>query len=158
MRAERCVVDTNVLISALLKPSGPPAEVLDAIRTAGGVLLFSDETFAELTLRLMRPKFDRYVDQALRWRFLPDLGLRQGGSRSQLTSMPVAIRTTTSSSGQQSMGRPIVSSAATPTFWCSTHSKMLRSLRLGPSSRRCGTPTEDELTPPGATEGLVRNP
>ncbi|MGH6904393.1 MAG: putative toxin-antitoxin system toxin component, PIN family [Geminicoccaceae bacterium] len=37
------------------------------------MLLFSDETFAELTSRLMRPKFDRYVDRALRQRFLSDL-------------------------------------------------------------------------------------
>ena len=73
MRAERCVVDTNVLISALLQPSGRTAEVLSAIRAAGGVLLFSDETFAELASRLLRPKFDRYVAPATRQRFLGDL-------------------------------------------------------------------------------------
>ena len=73
MRAERVVVDTNVLISALLQPSGRTAEVLEAIQTAGGVILVSDETFAELASRLMRPKFDRYVDQATRQRFLSDL-------------------------------------------------------------------------------------
>lgn len=72
MKAERCVVDTNVLISALLQPSGRTTEVLHAVRTPG-VLVFSDETFAELAARLMRPKFDRYVDQALRQRFLSDL-------------------------------------------------------------------------------------
>ena len=59
MRAERVVVDTNVLISALLQPSGRTAEVLEIIQAAGGVILFSDETFAELASRLMRPKFDR---------------------------------------------------------------------------------------------------
>jgi putative PIN family toxin of toxin-antitoxin system len=73
MKAERCIVDTNVLISALLQPSGRTAEVLNAIRAAGGVLIFSDETFAELASRSMRPKFDRYVDQALRHRFLSDM-------------------------------------------------------------------------------------
>lgn len=73
MRADRCVVDTNVLISALLRPSGPTAEVLPAVRAAGGVLLFSDETFGELASRLMRPKFDRYVSEAMRQRFLADL-------------------------------------------------------------------------------------
>jgi predicted nucleic acid-binding protein len=51
MKAERWVVDTNVLISALLQPSGRTAEVLDALRAAGGVLVFSDETFAELASR-----------------------------------------------------------------------------------------------------------
>jgi uncharacterized protein len=73
MRAERCVVDTNVLISALLQPSGRTGEVLDLIRAAGGVLIFSDETFAELTTRLMRPKFARYADHAIRQQFLSDL-------------------------------------------------------------------------------------
>jgi putative PIN family toxin of toxin-antitoxin system len=72
MKAERCVVDTNVLISALLQPSGRTAEVVEAIR-AGGTLVLSDETFAELASRLMRSKFDRYVDRALRQRFLSDL-------------------------------------------------------------------------------------
>jgi predicted nucleic acid-binding protein len=48
MRAERCVVDTNVLISALLQPSGRTGKVLEAIRATGGVLIFSDASFAEL--------------------------------------------------------------------------------------------------------------
>lgn len=37
------------------------------------MLLFSDETFGELASRLMRPKFDRYVSEATRQRFLADL-------------------------------------------------------------------------------------
>ena len=61
MRAERVVLDTNVLISAALIPSGMPRRVVDSIFTANGVLLFSDETFAELRTRLLRTKFDRYV-------------------------------------------------------------------------------------------------
>jgi putative PIN family toxin of toxin-antitoxin system len=73
MTAERCVVDSNVLISALLQPSGRTAEVLAEIRAAGGVLLFSDETFAELASRLLRPKFDGYVDRPTRQSFLADL-------------------------------------------------------------------------------------
>lgn len=73
MKAERCVVDTNVLISALLQPSGRTAEVLRAIGAAGGVLLFSDETFAELQSRMLRPKFDRYIVPETRQRFLADL-------------------------------------------------------------------------------------
>jgi putative PIN family toxin of toxin-antitoxin system len=73
MRAERCVVDTNVLISALLQPSGRTGKVLEAIRATGGVLIFSDASFAELVSRLARPKFDRYVDRGIRQRFLSDL-------------------------------------------------------------------------------------
>ena len=61
MKAERVVLDTNVLISAALRPEGPPRAVIDAVRMENGVLLFSDETFDELRSRLRRPKFDRYV-------------------------------------------------------------------------------------------------
>ena len=61
MKAERVVLDTNVLISAALRPQGLPRAVLDAVRAVNGVLLFSSETFDELRSRLHRPKFDRYV-------------------------------------------------------------------------------------------------
>ncbi|TVQ37755.1 MAG: putative toxin-antitoxin system toxin component, PIN family [Geminicoccaceae bacterium] len=73
MKAERVVIDTNVLISALLQPSGRTAAVLEAIRDANGMLLFADETFDELATRLMRPKFDRYVEVATRQRFIADV-------------------------------------------------------------------------------------
>ena len=66
MRVERVVLDTNVLISAALIPSSTPRRVVDAIFTANGVLLFSDETFAELRTRLQRTKFDRYVSSQSR--------------------------------------------------------------------------------------------
>ena len=58
MSAERVVFDTNVLISATLLPRGTPRAALDAVRTASGVLLFSDETFQELHTRILRRKFD----------------------------------------------------------------------------------------------------
>jgi len=69
----RFVVDTNVLISALLQPSGTTADVLTAIRARSGVLLVSDQTFEELVSRLMRAKFDRYVETSLRRQFLADI-------------------------------------------------------------------------------------
>ena len=61
MKAERVVLDTNVLISAALRRDGRPRAVVDAVREERGVLLFSDETFDELRTRLLLPKFDRYV-------------------------------------------------------------------------------------------------
>lgn len=61
MRVERVVVDTNVLISAALRPKGPPRAVIDMVRTANGVLLFSNDSFHELQSRLLRARFDRYV-------------------------------------------------------------------------------------------------
>ena len=73
MKAERVVADTNVLISAALRRDGPPRALLDAVRSANGVLLFSDETFAELQTRLGRRKFDRYVSREARAIYLTQL-------------------------------------------------------------------------------------
>ena len=73
MRVERVVLDANVLISAALSPKGAPREVVEAVRSAGGVLLFSRETFDELRTRFLRPKFDNYVCQEGRAAYLAQL-------------------------------------------------------------------------------------
>jgi len=73
MRVDRAVVDTNVLISAALRPSGPPRRVVESIRDNNASLLFSDGTFAELQTRIQRPKFDRYVSTNLRDEYLLQL-------------------------------------------------------------------------------------
>ncbi len=73
MRADRLVLDTNVLISAVLRPNSPPRTVVDAVRMESGVLLFSDESFGELRSRLLRPKFDAYVGWEGRVVFLAQL-------------------------------------------------------------------------------------
>ena len=73
MKAERVVLDTNVLISAALRHQGLPREVLDGLRARNGVLLFSDETFEELRVRLRHPKFDRYVGHDVRSIYLVQL-------------------------------------------------------------------------------------
>ncbi len=72
-RADRLVVDTNVLISAALRTDTPPRQVLDVVQSAGGVLVFSDETFTEVHDRLLKPKFDQYVTPASRTAFLGHL-------------------------------------------------------------------------------------
>ncbi|GAB6057086.1 putative toxin-antitoxin system toxin component, PIN family [Desulfonatronum parangueonense] len=72
-KAERFVIDSNVLISAALRASGPPATLLEALRRSTAVLLFSHETQAELVSRLMKSKFDRYVSVPMRQRFLAQL-------------------------------------------------------------------------------------
>ena len=61
MKADRVVLDTNVLISAVRTQTGPPRSVVDLGRADNGVLLFGDETFAELRHRILGSKFDRYV-------------------------------------------------------------------------------------------------
>lgn len=70
MKAERLVIDSNVLISALLSPAGTPRRVLDGLAADAAILLFCDETFAELVARLSKPKFDRYRTAAQMEAFL----------------------------------------------------------------------------------------
>ena len=70
---KRVVVDTNVLISAALRPRGSPRGVIDSVRSVNGVLIFSDETFSELQSRFNRPKFDRYVSGDMRRIWLSQL-------------------------------------------------------------------------------------
>lgn len=60
MTVERFVVDTNVLISAALSTTGPPARLVRHVLQHGH-LLFSEPTFDELHTRLWRPKFDSYL-------------------------------------------------------------------------------------------------
>ena len=73
MKADRVVLDTNVLISAALGPGSPPRAAIDGVRAANGVLLFSDESFDELQSRLLRPKFDPYVGRKGRLVYLAQL-------------------------------------------------------------------------------------
>ena len=70
MKADRVVLDTNVLISAALTRTGPPRRVVDLVRADNGVLLLSDETFAELRQRILGSKFDRYVGRESRAAFV----------------------------------------------------------------------------------------
>jgi|GEM_PF-116294 len=60
---ERFVLDTNVLISALIIRTSIAYRVLDYC-ICNGVLLFSTETFGEFGRVLLRPKFDRYFSDA----------------------------------------------------------------------------------------------
>jgi putative PIN family toxin of toxin-antitoxin system len=71
MKAERAVLDTNILISAVLT-RGKPFQVLHRVLD-NGILIFSDPTFEELTTRLKKRKFDRYVSQERRNELLADL-------------------------------------------------------------------------------------
>ena len=73
MKAERVVLDTNVLISAALRQNGPPRAVVDAVRLKNGVLIFSEETFDELRSRLHSSKFDGYVSREVRLVYLTQL-------------------------------------------------------------------------------------
>ena len=66
MRVEKAVVDTNVLISAALNSQGKTRIAVEEIQSQNGVLLFSEETFAELRCRFNSLKFDQYIREELR--------------------------------------------------------------------------------------------
>jgi len=69
----RCVIDTNVFVSAaVFSPSVPRQAVSKALRV--GLLLFSEYTMHELKEVLFRSKFDRYVSRKERTLFLAQLG------------------------------------------------------------------------------------
>jgi putative PIN family toxin of toxin-antitoxin system len=51
------VLDTNVLVSALLSPFGPPARVLDLILGGEARLAYDDRVMTEYRDVLARPKF-----------------------------------------------------------------------------------------------------
>jgi putative PIN family toxin of toxin-antitoxin system len=53
----RVILDTNVLVSALLSPHGPPAKLLDAWKQRVFTLLNSDELMAEFRDVATRPFF-----------------------------------------------------------------------------------------------------
>jgi putative PIN family toxin of toxin-antitoxin system len=68
----RAVIDTGVIVSALLLPRSVPRQAFDAA-VSRGRLLVSEETIAELDEVLRRPRFDKYVTEAQRLEFLAAL-------------------------------------------------------------------------------------
>jgi len=60
----RAVLDTNVLVSALISPGGSSARLLLALRSGAFELLASPLLLAELREVLGRNKFRRYVSEA----------------------------------------------------------------------------------------------
>src|SRR5829696_1847162 len=65
MKAERLVVDTNVIISALLVVPSTSSRVVDRIIERGR-LLSTEQTQHELIVTMMGAKFDRYVPRGKR--------------------------------------------------------------------------------------------
>jgi uncharacterized protein len=66
---ERFVLDTNVVISAVLSPRSVPRQALD-LAFMQGVVLISESTIAELDEVLHRPRFERYISADERSQFL----------------------------------------------------------------------------------------
>jgi uncharacterized protein len=65
----RVVLDTNIFVSALLQPFGPPAKVFLLAITGSLQLCISGPVFAEYEEVIRRPRFDRseaQIEAALR--------------------------------------------------------------------------------------------
>lgn len=58
----RIVLDTNVLVSGLISPFGPPARVLEMILTGDLTLVFDDRILAEYRQVLARERFGLNAD------------------------------------------------------------------------------------------------
>lgn len=56
------VLDTNILVSALLSPFGPPARILDMVLRGDFRVAYDDRLLAEYRAVLARPKFGFAAD------------------------------------------------------------------------------------------------
>ena len=54
----KVVIDTNILVSALLTPSGSPARVIDHVLNGNVILCYDSRIIAEYQAVLLRPKFE----------------------------------------------------------------------------------------------------
>lgn len=68
----RVVIDTGVMVSAVLLPGSVPRQAFD-VAVGTGTLLISTATVSEMDAVLRRAKFDRYVPERLRLEFLAAL-------------------------------------------------------------------------------------
>jgi putative PIN family toxin of toxin-antitoxin system len=55
----RVVIDTNIIVSALLQPLGPPAQVYSLVLSGSIQLCISGEVYAEYEEVIRRPRFRR---------------------------------------------------------------------------------------------------
>lgn len=72
MTTNRIVIDTNVVVSALIFSESTAMEAFRAAKSRG-IILISSDILLELTDVLSRPKFDRYISRNIRQDFLSKL-------------------------------------------------------------------------------------
>jgi uncharacterized protein len=72
MAVERVVLDSNVLISAVISPLGKPSRCLVWV-LENAALIMAESVIEEVETRLSRPRFAKYVDDAKRRAFIADL-------------------------------------------------------------------------------------
>ena len=54
----RVVIDTNVLVSGVINPHGPPGRILDEVLAGAFTVLYDDRIMSEYREVLARPAFD----------------------------------------------------------------------------------------------------
>jgi putative PIN family toxin of toxin-antitoxin system len=69
MNPKLIVIDTNVLISAVLSPEGTARKVFNRVYESFKIAQ-SDETYQELVTRIYKRKFDKYISDEEREDFL----------------------------------------------------------------------------------------
>jgi uncharacterized protein len=69
MSHKRFVLDTNVIVSAVLLPRSIPRQAFD-LAFIQGIVLVSESTLDELDEVLRRPRFERYIPEDERLQFL----------------------------------------------------------------------------------------
>ena len=60
----RVIVDTNIIVSGLISPAGPPGKIVDALLQGFLVPVMSPATLAELQAVLSRPRLRRLFERA----------------------------------------------------------------------------------------------
>jgi uncharacterized protein len=53
----RVVIDTNVLVSGVINPHGPPGRIVDAVLARTVTMLYDDRILGEYRIVLSRPRF-----------------------------------------------------------------------------------------------------
>lgn len=91
MKGDGFVLDTNVLISAVLSAESVPARVTLWV-IANARLIFAEQTFGEFKSRLWRPKFDRYLTIERRNQILHDFSAIADWVEIDGTPAPVSSR------------------------------------------------------------------
>lgn len=69
MNLELIVIDTNILISAVLNPDGTAYQAFEKA-VENFTLIQTDESYQEIAQRIYKPKFDRYISNQRREDFL----------------------------------------------------------------------------------------
>lgn len=60
----RVIVDTNIIVSGLISPSGPPGKIVDAFLQGFLISVVSPATLAELEAVLVRPRLRTLFEHA----------------------------------------------------------------------------------------------